>query len=571
MKREENFSTAFSHQVGRYSQMKKLAEIKIAKIPQTIPIKNIPHRWNSPISSIFLPLGFNREIMHLVKDKKILIPLLVVLIFTYLYGIHYLPLRGEEANRILTAYEMVYFHDWFNLTHLGEPYYTKPPLFMWLVALFSSLFGWSQETARLISVLSSFLTALLVYFFSLKLFRDRTIAVLSSFILLTFGDLILFYGFVAEIDAFHMFLFTLSVFAIFLSLSKNRDTLAYASAGLFTALLFLTKGFPAFYHMPITFLVLLAYFNRWRSIFSPKPLIGVLTLITPLGVWFLNLKNPNVYLSTLWGESFRRTPLGDEKIKLILQHFVVYPLLNLRQMLPHSLYAIFNLKRFWKFDYPTGGREILLLLAVFVINYLPYLVSPGARGRYLLIVFPFLAILLSVFLKNFLPREVLFFRYAFVGLVILLITGWFLALKNFNFFEFYGFFPLIVVGLLITISVFGLYRFQTWLVFTVLLLAVVKFGYINYYAPFKERKHPAREIALYLSKKIPKGEKIRYLPKRVNMELCAYLDLFTEGIVLRSEGNYFVTKKDFLPKGRKYEVIETYRGWILGRFSKEGK
>ena len=496
-------------------------------------------------------------------DRKLKVFLLLVLLFTYLYGIHYLPLRGEEANRILTAYEMVHFHDWFNLTHLGEPYYSKPPLFMWLVALFSTFFGWSQETARLISVLSSFLTALLVYFLSLKLFKDKTVAILSSFILLTFGDLILFYGFVAEIDAFHMFLFTLSVVAIFWFLSKNRDILAYTFAGFFTALLFLTKGLPAFYHLPLTFFILLIYFNKWKSVFSFKPLIGLITLIAPLGVWYLNLKNPNLYLTALWNESFRRTPLGDEKIKLILKHFVFYPLLNFRQMLPHSLYAIFNLKKLWNSYRNISKKETLLIVAILFVNYLPYLISPGARGRYLLIVFPFLAILLSTILKDFLAKEIKFSKYTFIGLVVLLITSWFLAIKHSHFFETYGFIPLIVVGLLISIAVFALYRKQTWLVFTVLLLAVIKFGYINYYAPFKERKHPAREIALNLSREIPKGVVIRYIPKTINMELCAYTDLFTKGIVLRNRGKYFLTTLKDLPKG-DYRILKTYKGWVVG-------
>jgi len=50
---------------------------------------------------------------------KYFLPLGVLLLATYLYGVHYLPLRGEEANRMLTAYEMVKNGDFFNLTHLG--------------------------------------------------------------------------------------------------------------------------------------------------------------------------------------------------------------------------------------------------------------------------------------------------------------------------------------------------------------------------------------------------------------------------------------------------------------------
>jgi 4-amino-4-deoxy-L-arabinose transferase-like glycosyltransferase len=129
------------------------------------------------------------------KNKLTIFTGFLLLFLTYIYGTVQFPLRGEEANRILTAYEMVYFHDSFNLTHLGEPYYSKPPLFMWLVSLFSSLLRWSEFSARLISVFSSFLTAFLVYLFAWNLLKDKTTALLASLILLTFGDLTVFYGF----------------------------------------------------------------------------------------------------------------------------------------------------------------------------------------------------------------------------------------------------------------------------------------------------------------------------------------------------------------------------------------
>ena len=497
--------------------------------------------------------------------------LLVFLVPVYLYGVHYLPLRGEEANRILTAYEMVYFHDWFNLTHLGEPYYSKPPLFMWLVALFSSLFGWSQETARLISVISSFLTALLVYLFAKRLFGNTSVALLSSAIFLTFGDLALFYGFLAEIDAFHTFIYTLGAVGSFLLLSRGREFLAYTFGGLLTALTFLTKGLPAFYHLPLTFLIFLVYTKRWRSIFSPKLLSGIVSLSLPLGVWFLNLKHPKAYLLQLWFESFNRTPIAQDRVKAIALHLVSYPLLNLRQMLPHSLYTLFNLRRFRDF-LPTFRRELLLLITLIGLNYLPYLLSPGARGRYILILFPFIATLLGYLLREFLRREIGYWKPLYGVLFPLFLFGFFAAFRNLPFFETYGFLPLAVFGGIFTLLwVLSLRLPKNWLVLTLLLLGTVKFGYINYFAPWREHHHPERDIAKHFSRYIPRGEKIRYLPKRVNMELCAYLDLFTGGIVLRSEGDYFVTEKGSLPKGEKYEVVETYKGWILGKFSKGGR
>ncbi|HIP86491.1 MAG TPA: hypothetical protein EYH48_01295 [Aquifex aeolicus] len=99
--------------------------------------------------------------------------------------------------------------------------------------------------------------------------------------------------------------------------------------------------------------------------------------------------------------------------------------------------------------------------------------------------------------------------------------------------------------------------------FTLLFLSLFKFSYINYYAPWKEKKHPERLIAKRFSGKLPKGAKIRYLPKEVNMELCTYLDLYTKGLVTKKGGRFFIS--DTLPKG-DYKVLDTYKDWILGEF-----
>ena len=490
-------------------------------------------------------------------------PLFVILLASYLYGIHYFPLRGEEANRILTAYEMVYFGDFFNLTHLGEPYYLKPPLFMYLVALFSHLFGWYQESARLISVVSSFLTAILAFLFYKRLFGDTKGGIAAALLLLTFGDLALFYGFLAEIDAFHMFLFTFSVFLLFELLRKGKTSFAFLLGGFLTALLFLTKGFPAFYHLPVSFLLLLIFLNRWKSLFSLNPLRYLIGLVAPLAVWFLNLKEPQLYLWHLWMESFSRTPLAASGA--FLKHLLTYPLLNLKQLLPNSLFLA-NFRGFR--DFLESKREVLFLVVLILVNYLPYLISPGARGRYILILFPFIALLLTKVALPWWEKELKKFslKVSFILLLLLFGVATFGAIYNWEFFielgflNFYGLF--LLLGLSLWIFVKELKRVGAFLV---LFVALLKFGFINFYAPIKSKKHPERFAALHFSKNIPKGTTIKYLPKRVDMELCAYIDLYTKGIVLRYKGSYFLTTKKELPQG-KIKILSQYGNWVLGRF-----
>jgi len=89
-------------------------------------------------------------------------------------------LRGEEAKRLIPAFEMHKTGDLINLTYLGDLYLNKPPLFYWLTVLSSEIFGWDTITVRVVSVFFVFLTAVLIYFFSRHLFRNEKVAVFSS-------------------------------------------------------------------------------------------------------------------------------------------------------------------------------------------------------------------------------------------------------------------------------------------------------------------------------------------------------------------------------------------------------
>src|SRR5205085_775516 len=90
--------------------------------------------------------------------------LLIVLICwaaIYLPALGSLEIKGEEGRRILPAVTMLETGNWLVPQVGGEPYYRKPPLVNWLVALSFSVTGHRNEwTARLPSVLSVLAVAL---------------------------------------------------------------------------------------------------------------------------------------------------------------------------------------------------------------------------------------------------------------------------------------------------------------------------------------------------------------------------------------------------------------------------
>jgi len=496
--------------------------------------------------------------------RKSLLLLFLITLGAYLYGIQYLPFRGEEANRLLTAYEMDKLGNWFNPTHLGEPYYLKPPLFMDLEIVVAKIFGWHEWVGRIISVASSLGAAFLTYLLAKELSGDKRLALLSALILLTLGDLAVFYGFVAEIDAFHTFLFTLGVYLFYTLTRRERYSAAFVSAGLITALSFLTKGFPAFYHLPLSALLILTFQKRLRLILSRHTLEGLIALFIPLAVWYVSLQNPHAYLSALWSETFARVEQTD-KLSKTLSHLLTFPLLTFKQLLPYSLLALLILiKEKSRFAEIFKNKNLLLLAALFLLNYLPYWLSPAGRGRYVLITFPLLAVLFAHLLRDLLPRPagVKFLKLLPAGLFLIALPP---LVYYHQFFLQYGWWQLLLL-LPLAVAVFYTPRVKEVSLLTVAVLSVLVFkvGFVNYGAPYKERKNPAREIALALSPAYP-PEVIRYLPPQIYMELCAYTDLYTGGLVLRRGGEYFLTDEKHLPRSG-FEILKKYRGWVAGRY-----
>jgi 4-amino-4-deoxy-L-arabinose transferase-like glycosyltransferase len=482
---------------------------------------------------------------------------LLLLFAAYLYGISFLPLRGEEANRIIVAYEMHYFGDYFNPTHLGEPYYLKPPLFNWVILLFANLFGWSVESARLVSIVSVFLTALLTYLLTKNLFGDKTVAILSALITLTLGDLFFFYGWLAEIDAFLTFLYTLLYMGLFYLLQKGKDWEAAVFLGLTGALIFLTKGFPVFYHLPVIALVFLWYFQRLHLLFSFKPITAAVSFFAPLLWWYLHLKNPEPYLKALWLQTFSRTPI--EEHNRLLKHLLSYTILNVRQLLPYSVLSLFGKK-------PLINRKLLFLGSLAILNYIPYWISPSGEGRYVLIIFPLIAVIFGLILADFLLKKLKMQKLFLVLLVGLFVLQGIIYLKNLSFFGNYSLLWLIVP--LLTL-IFAIYSSKRWpkIVFVLIpILIFLKIGYVNYYAPWRIKHYPYKDIAFRFAGKLPPRPNIQYLPKEVELSLCVYLDLYTKGIVLRRKETFFITTEKELPQKGKYKILDIYKGWVLGRW-----
>ena len=363
--------------------------------------------------------------MEIIKNKERLFLILVFIGYVSLFiNLNLYEFRNEESLRTIVSFEMKYFQNWFQPTVLGENYYLKPPLFNWLIIASSFIFKWSEFTARFVSLLFLGLTMIGIYIFSYKLLKNKIVSLLSALIYLTFIDILFWYGYLAEIDiTLTFFVFITLYFQIFGFLNKNQKYI-YIS-GLLIGLTFLLKGFPAYLFYALTFVGLTIYTKRFKEFFNPAWWIATSIAITIPIIIFLKSENFYKYVNSLLIESLVRAE-GETDITKFFRHILTYPLLNFKQLLPTSLFfliGLFMLRRNQsKFKIPD---TIKILIVIVFINYLPYLLAVESRGRYILPLFPFLAIIFAFFLNKIKSEKFLkSFYYTLIVIVIIrLILG----------------------------------------------------------------------------------------------------------------------------------------------------
>lgn len=200
----------------------------------------------------------------------------------FLPGIGDFPLFDwDEVNFAECAREMLLSGNWRQPQINFEPFYEKPPLFLWMQALSMQYFGISEWAARFPNVMAGLCTILAVYF-SGKRYAGAEMGILWA---LFFGCSLLpqIYFKSGIIDPwFNLFIFLSLVF--FFDLAQNRDFESRKAgsrtrffqlllSGVFCGLAMLTKGPVALLLLMLTFC---AVFISKKGKNFPGPSFGLL-------------------------------------------------------------------------------------------------------------------------------------------------------------------------------------------------------------------------------------------------------------------------------------------------------
>jgi len=291
----------------------------------------------------------------------------------------------KDSRRAEVCREMSINRNWWNPTLLGEPFYTKPPLFYWLGTSIFIISGHDHpQLIRLIHILSSiFLMGFLMYFFRHRLTKiQQAIMSLSLFSMYMFQ----LHMFSADLDM----LMTLCCSVSFFCLSGYIQD--FKKSHLIFGLI--AFGFALLVKGPISILftifpvaVWIVFFKKWSFLKKIDWFTALLMSGLCMIPWALYTFR-DVALTTMINEN------GGPSSKLGAFPSLFYYFWNLLACtLPWSIFLLFFCKEVWK---KYSLYFIQILSALFVMG-----LFPKHDIRYLLPVFPTIAVLFSFFYPQF--------------------------------------------------------------------------------------------------------------------------------------------------------------------------
>src|SRR5947208_11852837 len=222
-----------------------------------------------------------------------LLIVLCVWAVVYLPALGSLAIKGEEGRRIFPAIRMLETGDYVVPQVGTNPYFRKPPLVNWLVAVSFKIFGVRNEwTARLPSALAVLAVAIAFVTVARASLGPRG-SMLGALIWMT-NIGILEKGRLIEIEALYVSLCGLAIiFWLSFFLQKKSPWLIWLSASVFLGLGLLAKGPTHLIFFYGIVVAVLAYSKDWRLLVHPGHFLALAVMLEIAAAWAI----PFVYMT----------------------------------------------------------------------------------------------------------------------------------------------------------------------------------------------------------------------------------------------------------------------------------
>jgi len=313
----------------------------------------------------------------------------------------FLPYIGEEGVYTLTSMEMAHHREWLVPTLYGAAY-PRPPLVNWLMIPLTQLLGWQHIliASRIIAAAATVGTGLLLILFVRRIYGDTCLAVLSGLFYFS-GDILFNRGWLAYADPVFSFFIFLATASMLLAVHENRPGfLIGVLVGLTGS--FMSKALTGHVFYAISLLVVCSIEKENRGVLLNPVSIFLHVLVFAYPLFWWSLVETSGIKSGMLGVLIAK--LSGDGLPLSLTSYISGRVAYLGEtfacLLPGSVlvaYLIYKARGFPSLKALPLARVIMVLV---FLNYLPYLFAPSTNTRYLLPLYPWCALLITLFLAH---------------------------------------------------------------------------------------------------------------------------------------------------------------------------
>ena len=316
------------------------------------------------------------------RNELLIILFSVILFMPFLGNVHLFD--WDEINFAECAREMIVSNDYLNVQINFQPFWEKPPLFIWMQVLSMKIFGINEFAARFPNALCGVVSLLLLYRIGKRII-DPTFGLIW---VMAYAGSILpgFYFRSGIIDPwFNLFIFC-SIYFFFEAHSKHYEKHIYSIlSGAFIGLAILTKGPVAFVLFGITIFFFL-FFQIFTLKFQERKLTinrGQLDVFAR-GTFFLSVVLFLISLTFFGGFWFILQSMnGNSKV---VYDFIIYQIRLFQTedaghggffgyhfivlffgVLPASIFAFQNILRKTKGKFKSEGFRSIMMILFWVV------------------------------------------------------------------------------------------------------------------------------------------------------------------------------------------------------------
>ncbi|WP_235296754.1 ArnT family glycosyltransferase [Portibacter marinus] len=432
----------------------------------------------------------------------------------FLINLDLITLNEDESIRALVALEMRLSGDYFTPTLNGTLYYSKPPLYNWILNISYTLMGSLNEWALRIPTLFFLMVyAFTIYYYSQK-YYDRQFAFINAMLFVTCGRILFWDSMLGYIDMCYSWVTYMELMVIFHCYHKGQYLKMFLLSSFLAAVGFLLKGFPTILFQGLSLVVFFGYQKDLKRLLSKEHLFGILVFCAIVGSYYLYYYSANPEgraITGLLDQSTRRTLMHDtHTIWDFFRHLIIYPFQNTYDFFPWSIMVIYLFRRdLLKILFKN--EFIKYCAIIFGVNILVYWASIEVYPRYILMLIP---ILFSVFLylhKLHYEDETVLYKVFIYFSIATIIVGAFLGIV-FPFMERLNDVSIpILKGAAVSVSlIFIAYYFyhhkQQRLITLISALLIIRIGFNWFILPDRHEHDPA---TAYKQQAISVGERYK--------------------------------------------------------------